>query len=430
MDTINFSPQAVALSRACAGCGSRAGKLLHRQRFTEMSTGSLLDGYDVVVCAACGFGFADNLPDQAVFDRYYQEMSKYEYQDRGGQESAYDLARFQAIAGFIQPYLPTAAAGILDVGCATGKLLALLQEAGYANVLGLDPSPVCRQAAQTLYGLRVLPGTLSDIQAGTHAFDMLILSGVLEHIRDLGGALAVIRNLLVPGGQVFIEVPDAPEFAHWPDAPFQEFSTEHINFFSAISLTNLMQTHRFAPVVSRQNNRPQSYGTVMPVVSAIYRRVESIPPTVQPDTTTEAGLAAYIRCSQVVDDKIRRTIDGLNQRQQPIIVWGVGTHTQRLLAAGNLAQVPITAFVDSNPRYQGKLLHGSPIVPPAWLHNRPEPILISSRVFQQEIARQITADLGLANELILLYDDLNGSGSHPHPLPLKGLSLHKSGVSA
>jgi len=49
---------------------------LFQQRFSVLSTGSLMDGYDVVICQECGFCFADNIPEQAAFDLYYREMSK------------------------------------------------------------------------------------------------------------------------------------------------------------------------------------------------------------------------------------------------------------------------------------------------------------------------------------------------------------------
>ena len=58
--------------RACPVCGGSDRRLLYRQRFDAFSTSSLLDGYDVVACDACGLCFADNIPDQAAFDRYWE----------------------------------------------------------------------------------------------------------------------------------------------------------------------------------------------------------------------------------------------------------------------------------------------------------------------------------------------------------------------
>ncbi len=75
-----------------------------------------------------------------------------------------------------------------------------------------------------------------------------------------------------------------------------------------------------------------------------------------------------------------------------------------LLAVTSLDKVDIAAFVDSNPKYQGQQLHGSPILGPESLAGRTEPILISSYAAQHEIAQQIRQKLRLVNELILLYD--------------------------
>ncbi len=395
--------------RPCAVCGSTANKMLFRQTFSEMSSGSLLQGYDVVVCEGCGFGFADHIPDQADFDAHYRDMSKYEYQAQGGQETEYDLVRFQSIADIVGSFLPGVDARLLDVGCATGRLLALFKEKGYHYVIGLDPSPVCAQVAQRLYGIRVLTGAIVDIAEITAAeqpFDCVILSGVLEHIRDIDQALRHIRELLAENGLLFIEVPDAADFARWPDAPFQEFSTEHINFFSMASLGNLMKQYGFAGVLSQQIPRDQTFNTVMPVVAAIYRKEPSMR-SVAPvrDTETEDGLRDYIRKSQAVEDNLLQTIDALVESALPIIVWGAGTHTLRLMATSRLSEAKINAFVDSNPRYHGKLLNGIPIISPVEVKGRLEAILISSRVFQQDIKRQIQDDLQCSNKLILLYPE-------------------------
>ncbi len=68
-----------------------------------------------------------------------------------------------------------------------------------------------------------------------------------------------------------------------------------------------------------------------------------------------------------------------------------------------MREAAITAFIDSNPRYHDKDLNGIPIIGPANLPGRTEPILISSRVFQQDIQRQIREVLRLRNPIHLLY---------------------------
>jgi hypothetical protein len=202
-------------------------------------------------------------------------------------------------------------------------------------------------------------------------------------------------------------VPDATDFARWPDAPFQQLSTEHINFFSTASLENLLRRYGFVMVLSQQIPRDQTLGTVMPVVSAIYRKADDLAPLAPlppvRDVAAEIGLADYIQKSQEVEGRIQNTIDSLVESAVPIIVWGVGTHTLHLLETSRLSQANIRAFVDSNPRYQDKRLLNLPILDPHELRNHTEAILISSRVFQPAIERQISRDLGLTNKVITLY---------------------------
>jgi predicted SAM-dependent methyltransferase len=40
-----------------------------------------------------------------------------------------------------------------------------------------------------------------------------------------------IYDILAPTGKIYIAVPDASQYINGEDAPFQEFSIEHINFF-------------------------------------------------------------------------------------------------------------------------------------------------------------------------------------------------------
>ena len=211
--------------------------------------------------------------------------------------------------------------------------------------------------------------------------------------------------MLSPDGIVYVEVPDALTHADWPNAPYQDFSTEHINFFSPLSLQNLMRRHGLAQRFSEQNARQQAYGTTMSIVSAIFQKVSEIAAFVPDyDVGTEPGLRRYIESCRLTETRLHATIADLATSRRPIIVWGVGTHTGRLMRTSRLPEANVVAFVESNARYQGLALHDVPIIAPEALRGRPEAILISSRVFQREIEEQIRNDLALPNEVVTLYD--------------------------
>lgn len=392
--------------RECAICRGNGKEVLFQQKFTEISESSILAGYDIVVCQTCGFCFADNLPDQSAFDIYYRQMSKYEHRDRSGQPSEFETRQFPALAQFIKRYIPSQDARILEIGCANGGLLNALKHLGYKNLLGVDPSPVCARNAEQLYQIEVLTCALSDLKVETGPFDFIILVAVLEHIKDLNGALTKLSELLSPTGKIYIEVPDATQFTSSPDAPFQEFSIEHINFFSPTSLTNLMGVFRFSEVFLTQVSYDQTDTHTGCAIRMVLKKNnvenEFVP---ELDHTSEVGIKSYIEASKKVENRIHKTVNELVDSRQPLIVWGVGTHTQRLLATSRLKDANITAFVDSNSNYQGKQLNDIPIINPERLKDSHEAILVSSRIFQSEIVYQIRSELKLENNIFTLYED-------------------------
>jgi SAM-dependent methyltransferase len=397
-------PRDRKLQRHCSVCGNLTGKRILEQHFEALSGSHMFRGYDVVVCTACGFGFADGIPDQTALDAYYRDMSKYDHHKAASLESEYELARLREVAGIITQFVSGKESAILDVGCGTGTLLHMLNQAGYGNVLGLDPSPASAEVAHTLYKLPVLTGTLSNYPKRCKPFECIILLGVLEHIRDLRSGLRCLRELLADDGLLYVCVPDSSRFSKGDNAPFQEFSVEHINFFSPVSLENLMRVGGFGKKYCRQSIARVNCRTTAPIIHAVYQKRQTNPkPAYIVDVETETGLKDYIARSSQVDVQIHQLIDGLVAANKPVIVWGAGAHTLRLLAISRLPEARIRAFVDSNPKYQGKNLIGIPIIAPIELKERSEAILISSWVFQREMMIQIRNELNLQNELILLY---------------------------
>lgn len=363
----------------------------------------MLDGYDVVVCSACGCGFADDLPTQDEFDSYYKKLSRYESPERAGENPAFEANRATAIADLITSFLPSLDARVLEVGCATGRLLHEIRNRGFASVSGLDPSPSCAETALREFGIQVETGTLFALARREDQADMVVLVGVLEHVRDLTGALFVLQKVLTSQGRVYVEIPDACEFGNWLDAPFQQFSGEHINFFSRRSLENLLNSNGFRVLELKRLARRVTETSTMPVIAAIFEKTGGPPARWVRDETTEAGLLEYIQKSKALAKNDVAVIEDLVKSRDPIVLWGVGTNATRLLSTTRLGEANIVAFFDSNPKVQGKELLGVTIRPPAELRQMPYPVLIASRVFQDEIERQIRQDLHCPNRIIHLY---------------------------
>ena len=95
------------------------------------------------------------------------------------------------------------------------------------------------------HGVDAVAGSFLDDDLGLGAFDLVVLSHVLEHVADLGGAASALSRLVAPDGMVYVEVPDAAHYCDHLVAPFHDFNTEHINHFSLTLLDALLVRHGF-----------------------------------------------------------------------------------------------------------------------------------------------------------------------------------------
>jgi SAM-dependent methyltransferase len=106
-------------------------------------------------------------------------------------------------------HLPAMPGGrLLDVGCGSGGFLAHMAELGW-RVQGVDPDPAAVAEAREA-GLEVTLGTLADLDTEKlgGAFDAITLSHVIEHVHDPGADLRRVRDLLHPGGLLWIATPN------------------------------------------------------------------------------------------------------------------------------------------------------------------------------------------------------------------------------
>jgi SAM-dependent methyltransferase len=389
--------------RPCPVCGHGEAVVLHHQKFAIPDGHSLPSAYDVVACLRCGFVYADTAATQADYDRYYARFSKYEDQSvaSGGGTTEWDARRLERTAADLAAQLPDRTAAVLDVGCANGGLLMVLKRLGFGDLAGLDPSGACVRYVQQ-QGIDATVGGLFDHDPAREGrFDCVILSHVLEHVRDLGRAVDNMLGLLRPGGLLYVEVPDASRYADFFVVPYYYFDCEHINHFDEHSLRNLVEPRGCELVAVGRKELPASSVHLYPAVYAAFRKGRGGTGTValSPDEGVRHSVEAYVRISATADRYA--PLEELADSGRELVVWGAGSYTLRLMETTPLGRCNIIAFVDKDTAKQGTRLKGIAIGAPALLRDFTGPIAVSSALYGQDIAAEIRA-MGLKNDLIML----------------------------
>lgn len=391
--------------RKCPICEEINSEVLHQQKFVLPEGHPLSQGYDVVCCDRCGFVYADTTVSQEDYDKFYANLSKYEDKKTatGGGNSPCDADRLQKTAEFISEFITDKQAKILDIGCANGGLLSYLKKLGYKNLVGLDPSPICVENTQRLYGIEAYVGSLFTALPNLGEFDCVILSHVLEHIQNLQLAVQIIYNLTKTGGLVYLEVPNACAYVDYVIAPFQDFNTEHINHFNHPSLLNLLHQSGFTCQVEAEKVFETTPGMPYPAIYGVWskQKTKLSEVTISSDNILKDSIIEYINKSSKLMKELDIKLQYALQNFSEVIVWGTGQLAMKLLAETSLSQAKVIAFVDSNPINQRSFFLDTPVIAPDKIGKMKQPIIVTSIIHQQAIAETI-AKMNLPNLVILL----------------------------
>lgn len=149
--------------------------------------------------------------------------------DRYGQD-------FLAFIGRMLPPSEPGQTSILDVGCGGGYLLRALQERRF-RVFGIDPGPLASSVGARL-GIPMLSG-FYPCPHGFGPMDVVLSSGVLEHVPDPIEFLRAHQHDLTPSGMILISTPDNQGSLDLGDPSM--LMHEHISYFDAESLRRVVE---------------------------------------------------------------------------------------------------------------------------------------------------------------------------------------------
>jgi len=176
-------------------------------------------------CPVCGLGVTLDPPDdlESLYESHYAG-------EEGRVPSTSLLGRAWHLVNGSLPLTDIVREGpVLDVGSNTGEALLALRRRGF-EVTGLEPNQDAADVARG-QGLEIISSSIEDAELPTGRYGSVLLSQVLEHVRDPQVVLRKVQPALREGGTVLIVVPNTasiwrrafgPDWLHW-HVPFHLF---------------------------------------------------------------------------------------------------------------------------------------------------------------------------------------------------------------
>lgn len=173
---------------------------------------------------------------------------------------------------------------VLEVGCATGAMLAAAARRG-ARVFGIDVNATAiERARRRLPQATLHVGTVTDDPFPGVTFDVVIMVDVIEHVRDPDTDIGTVRCWMRQGSHLLVSTPNVTSPLRrvmgrfWP-----QYRDEHLTYFSPRGITRLCERHhlRIEKIVPTRKAITLSYAlgqavtypipVVTPVVRLAYR---------------------------------------------------------------------------------------------------------------------------------------------------------------
>lgn len=240
----------------CPSCGQDDFDLLFVGKDREHP---IPGDFPVVKCRACEMVYLNPRPDDASLNECYPDD--------------YDSYSFGVGAvGRIQRILRSRAARkiarivprggrVLEVGCATGDLLAPLRDEAGMSVVGVELSPFAANLAVENHGLEVHVGKLSEFDFEPESFEGVVMRNVLEHLPDPLGDLRRSATLLAKGGHIFIDIPnyDSLDRVLFGKYWYGYSTPRHLTVPSARTASQMLRTAGFEVVAVRHSLVPNNW---------------------------------------------------------------------------------------------------------------------------------------------------------------------------
>lgn len=222
----------------CPICASSIGRVLFAK-----------EGRDFVACKDCGLIYLHPQPTDEELASIYSEQ----YYESWGLRTDFTavermkVATFAAVFEKLEQFTPPGK--VLDIGCAAGFSLEAAIGRGW-DAYGVELSSYSAELARQRFGAsRLFNGRLEDARYQDCSFDAVLMSDLVEHVKDLGSFFKEVWRIVKPGGAIAIVTPNAASLSRklmgrrWP-----HFKLEHLYYFSPANIDQCLANYGFEPI--------------------------------------------------------------------------------------------------------------------------------------------------------------------------------------
>lgn len=193
---------------SCDLCGGAPAELAHR--VPDRLMGNV---FQFSKCCQCGTYFLNPRPTGAGLETNYPESYepyRIETLSRPLPADRDTLTTLNLQLDYVERFQKRRGK-LLDIGCASGSFLNHARNRGW-EVIGVEPVRKAAEAGRKRYDLTIyedLPAISPELENG---FDAITLWDVLEHLPSPQAVLEKCRQLLKPGGSLFLSIPNLSSF--------------------------------------------------------------------------------------------------------------------------------------------------------------------------------------------------------------------------
>jgi hypothetical protein len=155
-------------------------------------------------CNYCGLIFANPMPVPVGGVEQHYAIDAQRYFQQYDEEKKAEGARLMLT---LAEKFTGGKGRLLDIGAGRGELLFAGKTSGW-EVIGIEPSSTFAEYATRLSGADVRHEPLEHCGFGDESFDVVFLSGVLEHLYNPAETMREITRVLRPGGALYVDVPN------------------------------------------------------------------------------------------------------------------------------------------------------------------------------------------------------------------------------